>query len=165
MAKWGSADFKQLERLQQKLAKFEELDLDALCAEISKELAARLLALVIPSTPVGKYPASSGKKGGTLRRGWTAGQIDTAAKRTLPMKRTAAYASGLNIEQIGDDYRITITNPVEYASYVEFGHRKVNGGWVDGQLFLTKAELKLESIAPGIVQKKLEARLKELFNV
>ena len=38
----------------------------------SVALAARLLALVIPRTPVGQYPRSSGKKGGTLRRGWTA---------------------------------------------------------------------------------------------
>ena len=44
----------------------------------AKELAARLLAKVIKRTPVGQYPSGSGKVGGTLRRGWTAGKNQNA---------------------------------------------------------------------------------------
>ena len=68
MSKWGKVDFSELEGL---LRQFEKLDVDKLCRDASKELAARLLALVIPKTPVGQYPKGSGKVGGTLRRGWT----------------------------------------------------------------------------------------------
>ena len=74
MAKWGNADFEQLKQLQDRLQKLEQIDLDKFCRDVSKELAARLLALVIPRTPVGDYPNETGKKGGTLRRGWTGGK-------------------------------------------------------------------------------------------
>ena len=64
MAKrWGSCDYKQLQKLRQNLAKLQEVDMDRFCREVSKELAARLLALVIPRTPVGQYPKASGKTG------------------------------------------------------------------------------------------------------
>ena len=64
---WGNCDYKQLQRLRDSLATLQSMDMDRFCTEVSKELAARLLALVIPRTPVGQYPKSSGKKGGTLR--------------------------------------------------------------------------------------------------
>ena len=70
--RWGSVDYRQLQKLRDNLAKLESVDMDKFCRDMSKELAARLLALVIPRTPVGQYPKGSGKKGGTLRRGWTA---------------------------------------------------------------------------------------------
>ena len=72
MAKWGNADFSELKALQEKLQELERIDLDKFCEECSKEMAARLLSFVIPATPLGKYPNETGKKGGTLRRGWTA---------------------------------------------------------------------------------------------
>ena len=44
MAKrWGSCDYKQLQKLRQNLAKLQEVDMDRFCREVSKELAARLL--------------------------------------------------------------------------------------------------------------------------
>ena len=60
---WGNCDYKQLQRLRDSLATLQSMDMDRFCTEVSKELAARLLALVIPRTPVGQYPKSSGKKG------------------------------------------------------------------------------------------------------
>lgn len=79
MARWGNCDYKQLQQLRENLEKLQSMDLDKFCRDASKELAARLLALVIPRTPVGQYPKASGKKGGTLRRGWTAKTHDEAA--------------------------------------------------------------------------------------
>lgn len=106
------------------------------------ELAARLLALVIPATPVGRYPKSSGKKGGTLRRGWTA----KAAEKTA------------------DGYTATVINPTEYASYVEFGHRTRNHtGWVPGQFFLKRAEQKLNAKADQIIGKQVDRFLREVL--
>ena len=128
--------------------------MDKFCREVSKELAARLLALVIPRTPVGQYPKASGKKGGTLRRGWTAGS------------GAQAYAQGLPVSKQGGSYVIEVINPVHYASYVEFGHRTPSGkGWVPGQYFLTLSEQELRGLAPGIIEKKLEQELNKVFNV
>ena len=154
--KWGSADFAQLKALQERLQKLERMDLDKFCEDCSKELAARLLALVIPRTPVGQYSKDSGKKGGTLRRGWTGKQNKSSG---------TAYAQSLPITKKGSTYTIEIINPVKYAEYVEFGHRTPNGGWVNGQYFLTFSEKELERIAPALIEKKLNALLKEVFNV
>lgn len=91
--------------------------------------------------------------GGTLRRGWT-GQKQTDA---------TAYAASLPVEHSGGVYRITITNPVEYAPYVEFGHRTANHkGWVKGQFMMTISEDELKSIAPQVLEKRLLKYLKDL---
>ena len=138
MARWGRADYEQFRKLQQNIAKLAETtDMDDFCRECCKALAARLLALVIPATPVGRYPKSAGKKGGTLRRGWGA---DTAGK-------AKAYVAGLPITKAGSGYQIEIINPVEYASYVEFGHWTRGGaGWVEGRYMLTASEEKLKTV-------------------
>jgi phage gpG-like protein len=157
MASWGNCDYEQLQKLRDNLAKLQQVDLDKFCVDASKELAARLLALVIPRTPVGQYPKKSGKKGGTLRRGWTGKRSSSSG---------TAYAKSLKVQKAGTTYTIEVINPVEYASYVEFGHRTRSGkGWVNGQYFLTLSEQDLERIAPAVIEKKLEAMLREVFNV
>ena len=118
----------------------------------AKELAARLLAKVIKRTPVGDYPKSSGKKGGTLRRGWT-GEKSSSAQ---------AYANSLKVNRVGGAYVIEVINPVEYASYVEFGHRTRGGkGWVEGKFMLTISEQELERDAPRVLENKLKKKLEE----
>lgn len=206
MAKWGHCDYKQLQKLRDNLAKLQINDLDHFCRDVSKELAARLLALVIPRTPVGKRPKLSGPKtamvtgasgkkwsfltaegaryerywagyvGGTLRRGWTA-RTEQEAKSRGGSSDAREYASSLPVAKVGRTYRITVINPVHYASYVEFGHRQEPGryvpaigkalkqGWVKGQYFLTLSERDLEGLAPGIIERKLEALLREAFHV
>lgn len=162
--KWGNCDFEQLKQLRANLVKLQEMDMERFCTDVSKELAARLLALVIPRTPVGRYPRASGKKGGTLRRGWTAKtQAEASGSGRVDAK---AYANALPVHKKGTTYYIQVINPVDYASYVEFGHRTPGGnGWVPGQYFLTLSERDLERIAPSIIEKKLEALLREVFNV
>lgn len=165
MARWGKCEYKQLLQLRDNLAKLQKMDMDRFCTEVSKELAARLLALVIPRTPVGHYPKSSGKKGGTLRRGWTAKTQEEAANRG-GSNNAKAYAEALPITKSGNTYTIEVINPVEYASYVEFGHRTRGGnGWVNGQYFLTLSEEELKRFAPGMIEKKLEGLLKDTFRV
>ena len=176
--KWGSADFAQLKALQERLQELERMDLDKFCEDCSKELAARLLALVIPRTPVGQHPKESGKKGGTLRRGWTVATHEEAeaGSGTPSAKKAVEYAQSLKVTMSGDTYTIEVVNPVKYASYVEFGHRqkpgryvpalgkKLKSGFVRGQYFLTFSEQELERIAPALLEKKLNAMLKEVFN-
>lgn len=154
MARTGTFNFRDFERIQENLEKLNQEQVDIFIDACAKELAARLLAKVIKRTPVGDYPNSSGKKGGTLRRGWTNGKNQSAV----------SYADSLPIHHFGDAYVIEIINPVEYASYVEFGHRTSNHkGWVNGRFMLTISEQEIQSAAPAIIQKKLMKQLGELF--
>lgn len=154
MSRWGRCDFSQFREFAKGFEKLSDSEIDDLCVACSKELATRLLALVIPATPVGKYPKGSGKKGGTLRRGW-------GAKNG---KAGREYAQSLTITKSGNTYMVEIINPVEYASYVEFGHRTVSGGWVEGRYMLTISEEKLKRIAPSVLEKMVLRKLKEVCN-
>lgn len=166
------------EEFERHMEAFEQLDdgrkkqefLEACC----KELAARLLAKVIPRTPVGIKPEDLPEKaaehwdgylGGTLRRGWTGGQRVSGR----------AYAQSLPVQKDGTDYIIEVKNPVDYASYVEFGHRqragryvpalgkKLKAGWVYGKFFLTISEEEVREIAPALLEKRLMQELKKVF--
>lgn len=148
--KYGGFDLSGLKEFQKQLQKLQDPELFAqACA---KELAARLLRKVIKRTPVGQYPAGSGKTGGTLRRGWTSG------------KGASGWAESLNVSKTGDTYTIEIINPVEYASYVEYGHRTRGGrGWVRGRFMMTISEEELQNIAPKVLETKIEKYLKGVF--
>ena len=81
MASGGNVDFRELQEFRRKMeASLNDDQINDFIESCAKELAARLLAKVIKRTPVGQYPASTGKKGGTLRRGWTGGK--TQGKKT-----------------------------------------------------------------------------------
>lgn len=162
MAKWGKADFEELKELQQRLLDMEK-QADEFYREAARVLAARLLNLVLPNTPRGTYPVSSGKSGGTLKRGWVSKTHAEAANGsgTPTAQEARAYAMSLPVTKSGSDYTIEIVNPVEYASYVEYGHRTVNGGFVKGQYFLTNAKDIIANERDGILQKHLEKFLKE----
>lgn len=154
MARSGTFNFQDFEKIKNNLEKLNQEQVDLFIDACAKELAARLLAKVIKRTPVGDYPNSSGKKGGTLRRGWTGGKNSSAV----------AYADSLTIHHFGDAYVIEIINPVEYASYIEFGHRTANHkGWVNGRFMLTISEQEIQQAAPAIIEKKLMKQMGELF--
>lgn len=163
MARWGNCDFKQLQDLQKKMEKMQKKDFEAFCKETAKELAARLLAKVIKRTPVGQYPSETGKKGGTLRRGWTAKTEDEA--QAGGVGNAKAYVDSLIVTKQGNVYQIEIINPVNYASYVEYGHRTRNHkGWVEGRFMLTISETELDTQSPKILENKLKKYLGECFN-
>lgn len=150
----GKVDFRDLENFRKNLEKsLNQEQIDLFIEACAKELAARLLAKVIKRTPVGQYPKGSGKKGGTLRRGWTNGQNQAAH----------AYANSLKVFHYGDAYVIEIINPVHYAPYVEYGHRTRNGGWVEGRFMLTISAQEVQSDAPRVLQNKLKKKLGEVF--
>lgn len=153
MAKWGKCDFKQLRQLQKNMQKMAEKGETAkFCEECARELAARLLRMVIKETPTGDYSIEveytakrnskhhkkgdiytkrinpSGKMGGTLKRGWTA-QTEKDAENGNS-KDAKEWADSLNISKEGDTYKVEIVNPVHYASYVEYGHRQEPGRYV-----------------------------------
>lgn len=173
-------------------------DTDAFFKSCAKELAARLLAKVIKRTPTGdstykmtditdadgnKVTYKRGKRkgeakqkkekmhhGGTLRRGWTA--KTEAEAENGGSGNAVSFAETLQVEKVGNQYQITIINPVAYASYVEYGHRQTPGrfvgaigkrlkkSWVPGQFMLTISEQELRSEVPAIVERKMEAFLR-----
>jgi len=155
VARWGRVDYKQFQDLQKRMERLQEAARHEFFEAAAKELAARLLAKVIKRTPTGQYPASTGKKGGTLKRGWTGGN-KSAGK---------AFAAELQIIKIGNTYEVEIINPVEYASYVEFGHRTRNhAGWVPGRFMMTISEQEIDAAAPKILEIKLTKYLGEMLN-
>lgn len=160
MAKLGKFSSKDLKKLQKQLNQIQPNDVGIFIEQCAKELAARLLAKVIKRTPVGHYPASSGKTGGTLRRGWTAKSHEEAASGGKSDAK--AYADSLEIKKVGNMYVTEIVNPVEYASYVEFGHRTANRkGWVEGRFMLTISEQEIQNIAPNVLEAKVKKFLGE----
>lgn len=141
MAKWGSVDFSDMLEFQEKLERLQA-DTEQLSVETVKELAQRLLAKVVKRTPVGQYPASSGKVGGTLRRGWTVSKVINR----------------------GDYYEVYVYNPTEYGLYVEYGHRTSNGtGWVPGYFMMTVSTQEMEGHKIAIVSRIIERKFKEVF--
>ena len=140
-----------MKEFRDKLKKLQ--DPDVFVESCAKELAARLLRLVVKRTPVGDYSGDTytcasgqphkghkvpGKTGGTLRRGWTIGEI----------------------RKEGNLYKIDIVNPVEYASYVEYGHRTANHkGWVKGHFMMTISEQELSKIAPKVLENRIKKYL------
>ncbi len=165
MPKWGKADFGELKELQEKLLEMEK-QADEFCRVAARTLAERLIKEVMPLTPRGTYPLSSGKSGGTLKRGWVSETHEEAAGGggTPNAVKAKAYAMSLPVTKSGDTYTIEVVNPVEYASYVEFGHRTVNGGFVKGQYFLTTAQAIVENEKQHILEIQLNRFLKKYFS-
>lgn len=154
MSRDVKVDIKQLEQLRDNLEKLNS-DLNTFLESCAKELAARLLAKVIKRTPVGQYPKGSGKRGGTLRRGWTSQK--GAGSEGLSTQGASQFVDTLKIHHFGDTYVIEIVNPIEYASYVEYGHRTANHkGWVPGQFMLTISEKEIRQSAPKILENKVK---------
>ena len=190
-------DFRELEQFRDTIKQIGEQDAKELCKECSQQLAGRLLAKVVKRTPVGVKPekpenftvklkGKHGRKrtlltaeganwaahwqgyvGGTLRRGWTAGK---------KVSNFSDYAKTMPINVMSNNYRIEIINQVEYALYVEYGHRQTPGryvpalgkrltsSWVQGQFMMTKSVAEVDSIAQKVVDKKVKKFLEEKLN-
>ncbi len=199
MGKMGKFSATDMKKLQKQLDKIKEADADAFVEECARELAARLLAKVIKRTPVGDYSKEvevaakrdskhhkkgdtykkrvnpDGKVGGTLRRGWISTTHAEAenSKGSPTHEEILEYANGLQISRLGGIYQIEIVNPVEYVSYVEYGHRQTPGryvpalgkqlkqGWVQGRFMLTMSEQEIREIAPKVLENKIKKYLTE----
>ncbi len=160
----GRFDFREFEKFAKNIQNFQKNELEKLIEETAKEIAARLLRKVVKKTKAGKYKPGSGKVGGTLRRGWTAKTHEEAAARTDKGSVTREHLNRIEVKKTGNKYVVEIANPVFYAMFVEYGHRtRGGGGWVDGKYMLTIAENEINCVAQKIVNKRVEAKLKELF--
>lgn len=199
MGKMGKFDARGLKDFQKELENLDK-NVDAFAQECAKELAARLLTYVIKRTPVGKYSQEitvtakrdgkkhkkgeqytksvnpSGRKGGVLRRGWISETPEEAAKGgSVSKDEILAYVNGVQVKRSGKQYIIEIKNPVEYASYVEYGHvqtpgryvpalgKRLKKAWTPGKCMMTISEQELQSIAPQILEKKIKKYLGDIM--
>jgi hypothetical protein len=103
------------------------------------------IALLLLSKVVPRTPVDTGE----LRSKWTIGQI----------------------LKVRGGWQIEVINPVEYAPYVEYGHRgvyvpelgvtlHVDTHWTEGKFMLTISEKEVEVAIPRIIQKRLDHLLK-----
>lgn len=73
-----------------------------------------------------------------------------------------------NVWREGSYYNIEVYNPMDYAPYVEFGHRQVDKtgktiGWVQGRFMLKISCEEVERLAPKIIERRLQKELEGLF--
>ncbi|WP_101772332.1 HK97 gp10 family phage protein [Peptostreptococcus faecalis] len=147
MAKLGDmTSFKrQFEQFNEKVQKLDDKQMDALIKRVARMIATRVLYYAIKDTPTDT---------GHLRRGWGGG-VESSPQN---------IANGLSVKRKGNEYVITVSNLVEYASYVEYGHRTRGGkGWIDGQFMLKIAVDKVNARANSYIQKEVERELKKVF--
>lgn len=201
MARWGKCDFRELEQLNKRLEQLSSVDFDAFCREAANEIAARLLEKVKKRTPVGVAPKFDEPLTTKVRGNDYITQVTTKTGEKVFRKRKgksytmltrsgairdkywSGYEGGtlrdawtiLPVEKQGDQYIVTVVNNIEYASYVEYGHRQTPGryvpalgkslkaSWVKGRFMLTISTQELETQAPALLQQKLYLFLKEVF--
>lgn len=154
-------DFRGLAELKSRLAELGAME-DAFLMQCARDLAAQFLAEVKKKTPVGEGVYETDKKtgkrkniaqGGTLRRMW---RVESVTRR-------------------GDVYATCVINPVQYASYVEYGHRQQPGryvpaigkrlvrSWVEGKHMMTLSAEEIQSRGDEYVRQRFYLFLKQVM--
>lgn len=163
--------------LKEAVKMFEAIkdDLPNFYDDVLKNVARHFLSSVIRLTPVEENytydmgGASVSVRGGALRRGWI-GQVEPGG--TPSTSEIDNYVRSLRT----GGYRVTLSNSVSYAMYVDEGHRqhvgqfvpaiKAEGAdtwgarlkkpWVNGLFFKEKAEHEIEPKLPLIYDQTLK---------
>lgn len=136
MAKWGSFEFGDIERLANAFNKaVDERVIERWIRELLYEVALRALARTKRNTPTDT---------GELRRSWQIG----------------------NVVRKGNAYEIELYNNTYYASFVEYGHRtgKDLTKWVEGRFMMTISMKAIEKQLPKYIEKKQMELLDNLMN-
>lgn len=136
MACWGRLDKKEFEKLQKNLQTLSGPEVDKLMKECVNGLTVAFIRGVKQKTPVDT---------GALRGEW-----DFAAK--APITET----------HVG--FQRVVTNSLEYASYVEYGHRTRGGkGWVEGRHMARDTANHVEAKAPEYLDLKVTKFIAKKF--
>lgn len=185
----GVNGIEQLKKLQNKFEKLEKKDKNEFFDYISKQVALRFLGYVIPDTPTQEnktievvsrsFSKTYEIKGGALKRGWI-GLTDPGDEPS--QAQINQFVQNLPVKNTGRRRSITISNNVEYAPYVEFGHRQRPGryvpvipnsdggygaqltsAWVPGQFMLKRAVKNTEAMIPGLLKRLTRIWLDSYF--
>ncbi|MFR6290232.1 MAG: HK97 gp10 family phage protein [Peptococcaceae bacterium] len=105
---------------------------------------------------------------GLLRNAWTLGDGVVALKGKWNVKKgKIQYRQDQNLSQSatlnsvireGNTLKVIISNPVEYASFIEYGHmNRGRDGWVEGYFMCTFAIADVEKKMPARFQREFVA--------
>lgn len=68
-----------------------------------------------------------------------------------------------DIRKAGNSFEVSVYNNMDYADYVEFGHRtRDHKNWVPGKFMLTVSERQIEKVMEEIVNRHLEEAFSKL---
>lgn len=159
MARWGNADFRQLQALAEKLERLSRVDFDRFCTKAAKDIAGRLLSKVKKRTPV-VY--------GTMRDAWAVMPVGHRGDHyTVVVINNLRYASYVEYGHRQQPGRF-IPGYWEGERFVydpdAEGGMVLKEPWVEGRFMLTISTQELERQAPAILERKLYKFLKESLN-
>lgn len=136
---------KQMKKMNDRIQKINDKGLDEFIEQLARKLAIRVLVHAIPRTPVDT---------GTLRRGWGGGVEKTPTQ----------IGKEIPVNKVGDVFSIVISNNIDYAVYVEYGHRARGGkGWVPGKFMLKISVEKVKAKSRSIIEKEFKKQLERIF--
>ncbi len=135
MAKWGSFDFSDLEKMAKSFKRaLDERVIDRFIQDFLLEMAYRAERKIKKRTPVDS---------GELRRNWRVGSV----------------------VRKGNTYVVEIFNNTEYASFVENGHRnREKTEWVEGRFMAAISMKQLEKELPVYLERRQGELLKQIMN-
>ena len=146
MAKWGKMDYKAFEKIAKN---FEE----ATKKDIGEQLVIDIL-----------YEVGN--------------RVLDATKNRTPVKSGVLHDRWYisSVKKSGNNLYIEIYNNMEYASFVEYGHRqdvgryvpaigkRLKNEWVEGKFMLTISMKEIEALLPKIADKHCKRVLEQQFN-
>lgn len=137
MGKMGTFDYSEFSEFIERFeSKSDRAAIKKLMQDAMTKALRIVLADVIENTPERE------KNGGTLRRGWKDSPIKTS----------------------GNKVTAEISNDVNYAPHVEFGHRTRSGGFVKGQFMMTNTVNEFKAVYEKLASEALEEYMEDLFN-
>lgn len=142
-------DFDDILKLQQQMRRMES-EFDQFIRQFLLKQALDALARTKANTPVDT---------GLLRAAWTVGDGVSAARgrwsatgKKMQYTEDAASSTAAtlqSVQRVGDGLVITIINPVEYASFVEYGHMtRDRKRWIEGKFMCTLAIDEVAKLIP-----------------
>lgn len=156
-------NFDGMKQLQQQL-KRQEQDFERFIRQFLLKMALEAVNRAKANTPVdtGLLRAAWAVEGGisAARGRWDKGQQKMVYSEDEANSQAAALQS---VQRMGNSLVVTIINPVEYASFVEYGHAtKDRNGWVNGRFMATLAIDEVAQLIPAQFQKEYAAWLRSL---
>jgi len=145
------ADFSELEKFFKNWTDAYN-DFDEFLRKFLLEMALRAIAKIKPKTPVDT---------GALRNTWGVGDqaLQVGRQTGEALSAFEQVATIESVEVVGDNFVISIWNLMDYASFVEYGHRLVNGAWQDGRFMMTLSIDEVQRQMPARWDKALKAYL------
>lgn len=69
-----------------------------------------------------------------------------------------------SITRTGNCYKVIVSNNLEYAAYVEYGHRTVNHRkWVPGKFMLTISTKEVDKLTPAVLERRVRNFLNQVM--